>query len=322
MDSPRSALARLWHNRTLRTIVVVAFIGLVSYFLYQYARDIEWHRVWLALLAIPPTTIAEASAVTAGGYLAYAALDLLSQRYTGHKLPRTAVTGIAMLSYALNLNLGVLIGGLGTRLRLYSRMGCDKEVPASVTLFSGLSNWIGFCWLGGILFLTVSVPLPPAAAEGASALRIAGGVLLLAAAGYSVICLRHAGSSRMLSGILFKLPTFRMALAQGAVAALSWALMGLTLHLLLQGRVPYVAVLGILLYSGVAALVTRIPGGLGTTEALFVAALAGQVPPFETLGAVLAYRAVYFVMPLMLSLVAFAATEAGLAWRHHRAASR
>ncbi|MGE8678144.1 MAG: UPF0104 family protein, partial [Achromobacter marplatensis] len=88
---------------------------------------------------------------------------------------------------------------------------------------------------------------------------------------------------------------------------------------LLQGKAPYPVVLGILLCSSFAAVLTRVPGGLGTTEAIFVAVLAPKLPYSEVLGAALAYRACYALAPLCLALAAFPIVEARIAWSKRQA---
>lgn len=300
--------------RRHRKVLILLFLLVVLALLVHGARQVDWPAVLKAVRTIPPQTIALALAATAAGYLAYAAMDLLSQRYTGHGLPRWRVMAIAMLSYALNLNLGVLIGGLGTRLRLYTRLGCRQSVATRVTLFSALSNWLGFAWLAGALLLAGAVPMP----DWMQGSRLAGASMLVLAALYSGACWRHPGKRWHWRRWTIVLPGLRMAGAQSLVAMLSWSLMGLTVYLLLQQRVPYPAALGILMFSSVAALITRIPGGLGTTEAVFVGALAGRLAPAEVLAAILPYRAVYFLLPLMLALIGFGITEARLGWRARR----
>ena len=54
--------------------------------------------------------------------------------------------------YETDLNLGVLLGGLGARLRLYARLGCRKATATRVAVFSAVSNWIGYGWVAGAVF--------------------------------------------------------------------------------------------------------------------------------------------------------------------------
>lgn len=307
----RSTLTRAWRHRwpRLKRALPALVLVLVAALLYYLGRSIDWPQVWIAMRKIPQGTIAEAAALVVAGYLVYGGMDLLSKRYTGHSLPWPKVLGVAMMSYALNLSLGVLLGGLGARLRLYARLGCRKSVATRVALFSAVTNWIGYAWIAGILFVSGAVPVPHGWAIGSNLLRALGAALLLLAAGYVAICARARRRSWTWMGQRAVLPRGMMAVAQSAVAVLSWAIMGAIIYLLLQGKASYPAVLGILLCASFAALIIRVPGGLGTTEAIFVATLAPGIPAAEVLGAALAYRALYAFGPLFLALVAFAVME-------------
>jgi uncharacterized membrane protein YbhN (UPF0104 family) len=317
----RSTLTRAWRHRwpRVKRALPVIVLALVAALLYYFGRSIDWAQVWVAMRRIPPGTIAVAAALVVAGYLAYGALDLLGKRYTRHTLPWAKALGVAMMSYALNLSLGVLLGGLGARLRLYARLGCRKSVATRVALFSAVSNWVGYAWVAGALFVAGAVPVPQGWAIGSNLLRVLGAALLLLAAGYVAVCARATRRSWTLMGQHAVLPRAGMAAAQSAVAALSWVIMGAIIHLLLQGKASYPAVLGILLCASFAALIIRVPGGLGTTEAIFVATLAPGIPAPEVLGAVLAYRALYAFAPLFLALAAFGVMEVKLRRRRAHA---
>jgi uncharacterized membrane protein YbhN (UPF0104 family) len=59
----------------------------------------------------------------------------------------------------------------------------------------------------------------------------------------------------------------------------------------------------------VAGVVTHIPAGLGVLEAVFLSLLGGAHPVNELLAALLAYRAVYYLGPLVIAGVAYLALE-------------
>ncbi|MGY6272225.1 lysylphosphatidylglycerol synthase domain-containing protein, partial [Achromobacter denitrificans] len=316
----RSTLTRALRHRwpRLKRILPALVLIVVAALLVHFGRAVDWPQVWISMRKIPAGAIALACALVAAGYFAYGAMDLLAKRYTRHTLPWPKVLGVAMMSYALNLNLGVLVGGLGARLRLYARLGCRKSVPTRVALFSAASNWIGYGWLAGALFALGAVPVPQGWGLGQNVLRLAGVVLLALAAAYVLFCARARQRTWTWMGQHAALPSAAMALAQSAVAALSWAIMGAIMYTLLQGKASYPAVLGVLLCTSFAAVVIRVPGGLGTTEAIFVAALAPQIPAPEVLGAALVYRALYAFAPLCLALLAFLSIE----WRLRRGRRR
>ena len=80
------------------------------------------------------------------------------------------------------------------------------------------------------------------------------------------------------------------------------------------GIVSFLAVYSIALLLGV---IGHTPGGLGVFEAVIIFALGGAAPPSAVVAALLAYRAIYFLLPLLLSGALLAAFEVGsIAARH------
>ena len=51
------------------------------------------------------------------------------------------------------------------------------------------------------------------------------------------------------------------------------------------------------------------PGGLGVLETVFVALLSYRVPQGQLLAALLAYRGIYYLLPLILATIAYGVTE-------------
>lgn len=162
MSLYRSRLMRAARHRWPRIKKVLPWVVLAvaAALLVYFGSSVDWPQVWQAVRRIPRDTVLLAAALVAPAYLAYAAMDLLGRRYTGHSLAWPKVLGVAMLSYALNLNLGVLVGGLGARLRLYARLGCRKSVATRVALFSAVSNWVGYGWVAGVLFASGAIVVP------------------------------------------------------------------------------------------------------------------------------------------------------------------
>ena len=67
--------------------------------------------------------------------------------------------------------------------------------------------------------------------------------------------------------------------------------------------------LAVYLLAAIAGVVTYIPAGLGVLEAVFLMLLGEQVGEPELLGALLAYRAVYYLGPLLVAAVMYAVME-------------
>lgn len=295
-------------TKALTAIMVVAVIIL----LFNLARKLDWGEVLQSARGIGAPTLALAMGIAIVGHLVYTTFDLLAKRYAGTPLPFWKVMGISSLSYAMNLNLGVLVGGVAIRFRLYHRLGVRAAIAGKVVAFSTLTNWIGYGWLAGLLFMIGAVPLPGKWDIGSTLLQLIGLGMVAAVLVYLAMCAFSKRRTWTLRRHRIELPPVKLALAQCGLAAVSWSLMGAIIYILLGQQVEYTAVLGVLLFCSIAAVIAHIPGGLGVTEAIFVGALAGTIPAHEVLAAVLTYRIVYCIVPLTLALPAYLITEARL----------
>jgi uncharacterized membrane protein YbhN (UPF0104 family) len=306
---PSTARWRRWWPK-LRRIGTVAFFVLVAALLFSQARQIEWGEVGTALRAYPATTLLAAAALAALSHALYSSIDLFGRHWTKHRLPLRQVMPLTFVCYAFNLNLGSLVGGFAMRYRLYSRLGLPIDTISRVVGMSLVTNWLGYLVLAGTVFATQTITPPEGWKVGALALQALGVALLAAAAAYLLACAFSPGRSLSLRGHEFILPSGRVAVLQLVMSVTNWATIGGVLYVLLQGRIDYPVVLGTLLVAAVAGVLTHIPAGLGVLEAVFIALLGAQVARPELLGAVLAYRALYYLLPLLLATVLYLLMEA------------
>ncbi len=303
------------HQGALKKAAIALIMTVTAVLIINLATQVDWPQVLEAARKIPPAMIGLGLLMAFAGYAVYASFDLLSKRYAGHDLPDWQVLGVTAISYSLNQNLGVLLGGLAVRFRLYAKLGLGNGTISRVFLFSTITNWLAYCWLGGLLFMGGFVPTPENWGLGQGLLRLIGAAMLAVALLYLGLCAFSRKRDIQVRGHELRLPPFRVALFQAGLGAVSWCLMAGIIFLFLPDEISYFTVLSILLCASIAAVATHIPGGLGTTEAIFVAALSSQVPVPTVLGAVLMYRACYALTPLAIGVVSYLIVEAKLAGR-------
>lgn len=297
-----------WLRRAGR-IAFCLFLVLVAVLLYRYARSIDWSLVAAAIRSYDTGTLLLAAGLTLASYAVYTCYDLGARRYAHHALSTRRTVFIAFVSYVFALNIGALVGGAGFRYRLYSHSGLGMGTISRIVAFSVSTNWIGYTALAGVLFALQPITPPPGWEIGAAGLRMLGIVLLLALAIYFVACHVTHGRVFHVRGHHFRLPSPAMALLQVALAASNWALMAAILHVLLPDALSYPQVLGVLLLASVATAMAHIPAGIGVLEAVFIALLGHLVPAPQLLAGLLAYRAFYYLAPLLLAVVAYLAFE-------------
>jgi phosphatidylglycerol lysyltransferase len=81
-----------------------------------------------------------------------------------------------------------------------------------------------------------------------------------------------------------------------------WWLLPETAH------VPFITFVGVYAVAVIAGIISHVPGGVGVFEAVMLFALPG-VPADALLGSLLAYRAVYYVVPLVFGTLLFGSKE-------------
>ncbi|HEY0779450.1 MAG TPA: bifunctional lysylphosphatidylglycerol flippase/synthetase MprF, partial [Gemmatirosa sp.] len=122
-----------------------------------------------------------------------------------------------------------------------------------------------------------------------------------------------AGRVRI-GGWAFPVPAPRLALSQLVLAAVDWTVAGAVLWALLPhgsdlGAVPFFPFLGAFLLAQFAGVLSHVPGGLGVVETLLVLLLGRYVPAAQVLGALFAYRIVYYLVPFATAVAAFGVYE-------------
>ena len=216
---------------------------------------------------------------------------------------------LAFVCYAFNLNLGAWVGGIALRYRLYTKFGLTVATVTRVLSVSLTTNWLGYMLLAGTLFTLRLIELPEHWQVGTLGLQLIGAGLLLVCLFYLSACRYSRRRTWQWRGHEIVLPSLRLALLQMLLGAVNWSLMAALVYLLLPQGVFYPTILGILLVSSIAGVVTHIPAGLGVLEAVFIALLQQQVAKSDILAALIGYRALYFLLPLGLACMVYLLLE-------------
>ncbi len=297
------------HSNGLKKALGIIFFCAIAYLLVSHAKEIEWAKVFEVMRETDIRTLLTGFIIGFLCYTAYAAYDLFGRHLL--KLHTSAVSTMlaAWISYACNLNLGAVIGSVALRYRLYSRLGVSSGDVTKIIGISVTSNWLGYCLLAGGLFASGSVEPPGSWAIGKTALQIIGASLLLVVGTYLYLCFFSKKREYQIKSKSFTLPPTKIVLLQFGVACVHWTLMAATIYQFMPEELSFPTVYAVLLVSCVAGAVSHVPGGLGVLEAVFVALLAGDVPKYQLIAGVFAYRCVFYLAPLIISLPLYLAFE-------------
>lgn len=288
---------------------MLAVGGLALFLLHGELRAYHYHQVMRSVWAIPAHRLLLALAFTAVAYAILPGYDAVALAYVKHPLPLTRVGFGSFIAYGLSQTLGFpLVTGGSVRYRFWSAWGLSTAEIAQAASFAGATFTLGVIATAGAAFL-----LEPASTVGRipmplGALRAVGVGCLGIVAAYLVWSATRRQPLR-LGGWEFPVPSPRLALAQLAVGAVDWAAAGAVLYVLLPrapGGVPalgFLSFLGVFLLAQYAGLLSHVPGGLGVFETLVVLLLGPFLPTPGVVGALVAYRAIYYLLPFALALV-------------------
>lgn len=272
-----------------------------------------------ALHNIPATALGGAALATLAGFSALLGYEWSASRYAAVSAPPRllALGGFCAFAIGNALGLSLLTGG-GVRLRLYSRAGLSTTEIARMSLFASLALGCSLPLLGA---LSALLDLE----QAARALQLSP--LLLGAVSGSIVLAYGLVARRLwwqravlgdnpqnvlvrLRGRSLRLPTWRLSLLQLLISAIDVIAAACVLYLLLPQAPPLGSFLLIYLLALTAGILSHIPGGIGVFEAVLLAAFSAQIGMAPLAAALLLYRLIYVVAPLLLACLLLLLNEA------------
>jgi phosphatidylglycerol lysyltransferase len=296
----------------LTPLLSVLFFLLALWLLHGELARFHYRDIAVYLAGLPRGRLLEALALTAVGYFALTGYDVLGFRYIRQAVPYPRIALASFVGYAFSNNLGMpLLTGTAVRVRFYTSWGISALDVAKVIVFGHATFWLGFLSVSGTAFLTESITIPSSLGLGRISARPIGAVFLLLVAAYLAATAIWRGRTVTVRGLELRLPDPGLGLAQAAVSVLDWTLAGAVLYSLLppSWNISFLYFLGVFLFAQAAGLLSHVPGGLGVFETLMVLLLPPELPRPQLLAAIVAYRGVYYVLPLLAAAVSLGIHE-------------
>ena len=295
----------------LKPLLILALFAVALRVLHDTLAQYRYRDVIRYLDALPIDQILLAAALTLLGYLVMTGYDTLAFRYIRHPLPYFKIALASFIGYAFNNNAGMSgLVGSSLRYRLYNAWRLTAVEIAKVIVFCTVSFWLGFVLLGGIFFLTTPPAIPPSIHIPFASIRLLGIVMLLPAIGYMLwIAIRR--EPMRIKQWEFELPSAGLFVAQVATSCLDWIIAASVLYILLPDSLPltFSRFLGIFLLAQIAGVASNVPGGIGIFEAIILVFLAPFFSASAILGALVAFRVIYYLLPLLVAILLLATHE-------------
>jgi len=294
-------------------LLVVALLAVVLRTLKFEVTHLSYHGILSAFAEVPRDKILLAALYTVAAYAVLPGYDLLALAYAGHPLPWPRVAYGSIVAYGISQTLGfpAFTGG-SVRVRLWSAWGLGTpEITRAIGFAAGTFSF-------GVIVLAGAVGLvePASSLERlqfpVSLVRALSAVFLTTGATYAGWSVFARGRVLRVGRVRVSAPAPRLVAGQLLVALLDWTLAALVLYVLLPDGhgVRYPAFVGVFLLAQSVGLASHVPGGLGVFETLVILQIGGAVPTEHLLGALLAYRVIYYLLPFAVALALLVVHEA------------
>jgi uncharacterized membrane protein YbhN (UPF0104 family) len=297
-------------NRTRLSQIGSILLSLLLFALSVWAitQELEKYQiqeVWNSLKGISSSCLLLAVGLTFLNYLIFTGYDVLALRYIRRRLPYRKVALVSIISYAVSNSVGLaLLSGSAIRYRFYRVWGLSTVEIAQVVAFCNGSFWLGLFAVGGVLFLVEPVAVPTLLHLPFKSVHPIGILFLAIVLIYLLATVLSRKSLKVGKWMLPHLP-LSLSLAQIAVTSFDWILAAAVLYVLMPTSVPlsYPGFFGIYLLAQIAGIISNVPGGLGVFETVMLLLLSPPIPSAKLFGALLAYRGIYYFLPLIIAVM-------------------
>ncbi|KAB2717372.1 bifunctional lysylphosphatidylglycerol flippase/synthetase MprF [Brucella intermedia] len=306
MPSETSARHHGWFTRYQHFLFPIAGIAialLAIYVLENLLQHTSRTETLAALHNISWATLALAVLFTALSYAAVALYDVVAvDTIAPNQIPRrlAAVAGAAGYAISNALGFSLLTGG-ALRYRIYAAEGVSLADIGKIVGTSWFAIWFALIIMVGAALLIDPGDVPWLSAID-SRIDIVAGIAILGGIGWLIYWLSHGQRSFTIGSFSLRLPNSKGALLQIFAGLVDVGAAAATLYVLMPAdAVPSFAVFSLVyVIAIVLGIASHAPGGLGAFEATIIAGLGLGGKP-DAIAALLAYRLIYTIMPLVVA---------------------
>ncbi len=291
-------------------LVTCIFLG-AMYLLYLKLRVYSLDQIRESLLHIPHWRIWASIGLMILNYIILIGYDWLALLAINKPLPAARTAIVSFVGQAISYNFGALLGGTTVRYRFYSAWGFTLHDIVRLVLMLAVTFWVGALGLCGLVFLVAppEIPAELLVKMPIKDVRFLGALLLFIACAYIVACHFIRKPIKILKKE-FYFPPLKIAICQLLVAGIDLIVAAACMYVLLPSHldVAFMQFLPSYLMAQVAVVLTHVPGGVGVFELVI---LHLTHTPYEEIvvAAVLSFRIIYFILPLLAAALLFAIYE-------------
>lgn len=280
----------------------IFFFILAAGMLWWQLRDYSLLDIAHAILDIPFINLVAACIACLLGYLALSLYDYLALNYVGGHVSWWKWMLAGMLGFAISNNAGnAMVSGGAIRYRLYTRWRIRGGDILKMLTLSGITYF-----LGAAAIVVIGYFLIPRADLSESAGLTMGlgwlfGICITLLLVYFTSTFIFNKKHIQIGQIKFQIPTPKTAFFQLVLGISDSLLASLVLYFCLTPfvQIPFGTFIGLFVVAQATGIFSQVPGGIGVFESIFLAALPDTIDKANIFGALLAYRIIYYVLPLI-----------------------
>jgi glycosyltransferase 2 family protein len=278
------------------------------FLLIRVFQRYEVAEITEALAQIPALHLWLAGALSAAAFLGFALAEYLGICYAARKclsFPQILQVTVAALGIGHSLGLAALSSG-AVRYRMYSRRGVDLVATAQIILFSGVTVGMGIMVVSVALLALNGPVIAKLLGLPTSPLVVTAAIFALIVLGYPITC-ALVRRPICIRGTAIRFPSLGLALAQIGTGTMNVLLIGSALYATLSPFTPasFLSVMTLYVGADAAAIVGHVPGGWGVLEYVMLHFLDEP----RLIAGVVAFRAIYYLVPLVIGLAIFLKDE-------------
>ncbi|MBB3103383.1 bifunctional lysylphosphatidylglycerol flippase/synthetase MprF [Azomonas macrocytogenes] len=319
--SPQPSLFQRLHNhrRLIGMVAIFVVFGLALVACFHLLHEIDLPALLDALTSVSGWALLGAVLMTVIGFVAMLGYEWSACRYAGVSLPWKVLMAGGFGAFAIGNAVGLaMLSGGAVRLRSYSRHGLGTGEVMRISLFASLSLGCVLPLLAALAALSdlsgtaLVLHLPQTLIATVASLLLAGYALLVFAlrrwcqpeqpASACVLC--------KIGSLNVRLPGLRLTALQLLITVIDVAAAAAVLYLLLPANPPFGVFLLVYLLALVAGVLSHVPGGVGVFEAVLLAAFANELGTAALAAALLLYRLIYTLLPLLIACLMLLFAEA------------
>jgi len=294
----------------LGVIASVAIALLAAYVLYRTFQRISLSDVLERMRDVPPRVLLTAALFATCSFLALALYEIAVVRYVKRPLGRLKPMVTALVAFPLGHAIGqAMLSSGAIRYRMYTPAGFSAMEVGAAVLLANLPYALAFGLMLDLSLVFGAERLAPIFRISSIWLVVIGCLGLAKDLGYQLLVRLRKAPVR-LGGWAVNLPSPAMTALQLVVGLIDLTLVSNVMYMLLpeSANIAYLPFMAVYLASVLAGVLSHVPAGLGVLESVLLLLLP-DVPPADLLAAVLLYRVIYEILPLLGALALWGTYE-------------